>query len=84
MNPQVFVIAPDRFERLKAVAAKAGLSILADSGAAAISTGLGAVRFEYSYDRPAQSLSIKCVGKPWLVKESKVIETVQTMVTATA
>lgn len=85
MAPQVFEnITADRFERLKGIAKAAGLNITADNGKAALSTPLGALKFDYAYNRTTLKLAITCTGKPFLVPERAVIEKLQTLVTATA
>ncbi len=84
MEPQIFNITPDRFERLKAKAAASGLHLASDIGKAAISTPLGNVNIEYTYDRAGNSLTIHCTGKPWAVPEHTVLAEIQTLITATA
>lgn len=85
MAPQVFEnITVGRYESLKGIAAKAGLHIEGDSGKAALPTPVGTLKFDYHYDNAAQKLTIHCTDKPWIVPESKVRNTINDIVTATA
>lgn len=85
MAPQTFEnITVGRYESLKGIAAKAGLHIEGDSGKAALPTPVGTLKFDYAYNRTTQTLAITCTGKPFLVPESKVRNTINDIVTKTA
>lgn len=49
-----------------------GVGIRGDKGVASGSTAVGRVTMQWEYDEAAQTLTIGCTNKPWLIPESEI------------